>query len=166
MYWALGLSIGVLAGIWLYVAPLVGIAAAWPCFVGWALFFAAGGDHKAIIKAGAPAISGILLAWLAVVLMSPLSFLGQFTLPIIIIPIAVIMTVLAYIPSLFSFVPAQFAAAASYFGVLSAAVVPAYTPAGAVIGVMIPIVCGVLLGWLSAMLPKWLVPGVMAPKKT
>jgi hypothetical protein len=164
MYWALGLSIGVLAGIWLWVAPMLGLVT-WPCFVGWALFFAAGGDHKAIIKAGAPSITGILLAWLAVVLMAPLSFLGNFTLPIIIIPIAVIMTALAYIPSLFAFVPAQFAAAASYFGVLGAAASPLFTSSTAILGVMIPLICGVLLGWLSAMLPKWIVPGVMSPKK-
>lgn len=134
----LALSIAVLAGVWTFVSPLIAVLT-WPAFVGWAFFFVAGGDAKAIYKAGAPLISGVILGWLGVLASSNLGMIG---LAIAVAVIAFIMVMMANV-DLFSVIPAQFAACASFFGV------------GDFTATLIPLVIGVLLGYISAMLPKW-----------
>ncbi|KKM11469.1 hypothetical protein SY88_08630 [Clostridiales bacterium PH28_bin88] len=141
----LALSIGILAGIWTYVSGITGLLT-WPAFVGWALFFAAGGDKNAIVKTGAPIICGVILGYLSVVAAPYLgSALG---LAIAVTIIAIIMVMLSPV-SIFTFVPAQFAAAASFFGA-GAQFVPA----------IVPLLLGVLFGYLSAVLP-----GIFAGEK-
>ena len=134
----LALSIAVLAGIWTFVSPLIAILT-WPAFVGWAFFFVAGGDASAIYKAGAPLISGVILGYLGVLASANFGMIG---LAIAVAVIAFIMVMMANI-NLFGVIPAQFAACASFFGV------------GDFVGTLIPLIIGVLLGYVSAMLPKW-----------
>lgn len=135
----LALSIGILAGVWTYVSGIFGLLT-WPAFVGWALFFAAGGDKNAVIKAGVPIISGVILGHLCI-LAAP--FLGSsLGLAIAVTIIAIIMVMLSPI-NVFAFVPAQFAACASYFGT-GAKFFPA----------IIPLLIGIAFGYLSAILPE------------
>jgi hypothetical protein len=145
----LGISIGVLAGIWVWLSGVLGVAT-WPTFIGWALFFAAGGDHKATYKAALPLITGTLLGWVAV-MTAP--YLGGIAVTVGIV--AVIMTVMGLIPG-FELVPAQFASCAAFFGMGATT--------AAITGNLIPILIGVAFGWLSAMLPK-LVPDKEAEKQ-
>lgn len=138
----LALSIGILAGIWTYLSGLLGLLT-WPAFVGWALFFAAGGDKNAIIKAGAPITSGVILGYLSI-LAAP--YLGStLGLAIAVTIIAIIMVMLSPI-GIFVFVPAQFAACASFFGT-GAKFIPA----------IVPLLLGVAFGYLSAIIPELLV---------
>jgi hypothetical protein len=139
----LAISIAVLAGIWTYVSAQLNILT-WPAFVGWALFFAAGGNDKAFFRALLPAVSGMVLGYLAV-LGAP--YLGKaLGVAILVTVIAFIMTVMGSL-SLFTFVPAQFAACAAFFGTGAK-----FWPT------VIPMAIGVGLGYLSAMLPVWLTP--------
>ena len=135
----LALSIGILAGIWTFFSGVLGLLT-WPCFVGWALFFAAGGDKNAIWKAGCPIICGAVLGFLSV---AAAPYLGStLGLAIAVTIIAIIMVMLSPI-SVFGFVPAQFAACAVFFGA-GAKFMPA----------ILPLIIGVLLGYVSAVLPE------------
>ena len=139
---ALALSIGVLAGIWTYASGLLALLT-WPAFIGWACFFATGGDAKSILKAGAPIISGVILGWIGVKL-APM-FGATFGVPVAVTIIAIIMVLLIKVKG-FEFAPGQFCGAASFFGV------------GAdFLSALLPLVIGVLLGYLSAVLPKLVV---------
>lgn len=136
---ALALSIGILAGIWTYASGLLAILT-WPAFIGWACFFATGGDVKSILKAGAPVICGVILGWIGVKI-API-FGAAFGVPIAITIIAIIMVLLIKVKG-FEFAPGQFAGAASFFGA-GANFLPA----------LLPLIIGILLGYLSAVLPK------------
>lgn len=150
----LGISIGVLAGIWTYISASFNIAT-WPAFVGWALFFASGGDAKSIYKAALPAISGTILGWIAIQIMP---FLGGGTigLSIAVVIVAFIMTVMGLIPG-FEFVPGQFASAAAFFGM------------GATTAAMgtnlLPLLLGVGFGYVSAILPDLFAPKQQEERK-
>ena len=139
---ALALSIGILAGIWTYVSGLLALLT-WPAFIGWACFFATGGDAKSILKAGVPVISGVILGWIGVKI-APF-FGATFGVPIAITIIAIIMVLLIKVKG-FEFAPGQFAGAASFFGA-SANLLPA----------LLPLVIGILLGYVSAVLPQLVV---------
>ncbi len=143
----LGISIGVLAGIWTWISITVGIAT-WPTFVGWALFFASGGDAKSIYKAGLPIITGTLLGWIAVQI-TPFLGGGTIGLAIAVVIVAFIMTVLGLVKG-FEFVPAQFASAASFFGMGATTAAIGKT--------LLPVLLGVLFGYLSAILPPLFMP--------
>lgn len=114
---ALGLSIGILAGAWAQISSLPAIAL--PTFVGvisWACFYAAGGKKDGLIKTTASNLSGVLWAYLAVLLFKAL--VG--TLPTVALGIAIaigcfVMVIQANIKIL-SFIPGTFAGAAAFFG--------------------------------------------------
>lgn len=145
----LGISIGVLAGIWVWLSGVIGVAT-WPTFIGWALFFAAGGDAKAIYKAALPIITGTVLGWIAVI---TAPYLGGVAVTVAIV--AFIMTVMGLIPG-FELVPAQFASCAAFFGMGATT--------AAISGNLIPMLIGVGFGFVSAILPK-LVPDKEAEKE-
>ncbi|MGB9662655.1 MAG: DUF1097 domain-containing protein [Moorellaceae bacterium] len=139
-FFPLALSIAVLAGIWTYVSGQFNILT-WPAFVGWALFFASGGNAESVKKVFWPAACGVILGYLAVVLAPYLGGAG--------IGVAVAVTIIAFIMvmlapvSLFGFVPAQFASCATFFGTGAK-----FWPT------VIPLVIGIGLGYLSALLPQ------------
>jgi hypothetical protein len=60
----LALSVGILAAIWTFASIKLGLST-WAAFVGWALFFVAGGDSKAIMKAGVPIVVGVLFGYVS-----------------------------------------------------------------------------------------------------
>ena len=65
---ALSLSIGVLGAIWAYIAlidPLSSFLLVWAGFIAWGCFFHTGGDDKALVKTIVGNIYGIILAWIA-----------------------------------------------------------------------------------------------------
>ena len=144
---ALGISIGILAGIWTWISLTLGIAT-WPAFVGWSLFFASGGDAKSIYKAGLPIVTGTLLAWLGVQI-TPFLGGGTLGLAIAVVIVAFIMTILGLVRG-FEFVPAQFASAAAFFGMGG--------NTAAIANTLIPVILGVLFGYASAVLPQLLIP--------
>jgi hypothetical protein len=77
---ALSVSVGVLGGIWAYIAlgPLAGFALVWVGFIGAGCFFAAGGDIKALTKTIVGMIYGAVVAWIALLIIAkvPVPALG------------------------------------------------------------------------------------------
>ncbi|ADG81485.1 DUF1097 domain-containing protein [Thermincola potens] len=136
----LALSIGILAGIWTFASGSFQILT-WPAFVGWALFFAAGGDNESVKKVLGPGLLGMVLG-LAVVKGAAL-IPGAWFVAVGVTVIAIIMVMVMPV-KLFSFTPAAFAGCAVYFGAN-----------GDIVAAVIPFVFGTVLGWVSAVLPKY-----------
>lgn len=114
---ALGISIGVLAGIWAQVSILPAIAL--PTFVGvisWACFYALGGKKEGLLKTVTSNLSGVFWAFIVVLIFKAL--VG--TIPAVALGLALaigcfIMVIQANIDVL-SFIPGTFCGAAAYFG--------------------------------------------------
>jgi len=134
----LSLSIGILAGIWTYLSVILGLLT-WPAFVGWAIFFFAGGNKEALAKAFPPLLTGLILGYLTVLANTALSG-DTLILSILVVVLAFIMTFMMNVP-LLATAPAAFAAAAVYFGV------------GDPIKAGIPLIIGLLLGLVSVWIP-------------
>jgi Protein of unknown function (DUF1097) len=160
----LATSIAVLAGIWTVIVFNVKAFGAipfvlWPTFIAWAAFFYLGGTTEGMVKAliqlwfGA-ILSGIFIWIYASLGMSDPAFI---VLGIIVIIIAWPLTAMSAWSKWFSAVPAGFCGAASWFGVSQLGKDPLTTT----IATMIPLLCGLLLGWLSL----WIVVKLMPEKK-
>ena len=67
---ALSLSIAVLGGIWAYLAlgPLAGFVLVWAGFIAWGSFFHSGGDAKALVKTICGNVFGIVIGWIALLI--------------------------------------------------------------------------------------------------
>jgi len=147
----LALSVGILAGLWVFFSLSVGSIGgvtlhAWPVFITWALFFAAGANNQAAIKVATTAIWGPIFGWLCV-------YFGATILgPIIGAPVglgllvfvlaAAIVIMMTDIP-FFSFGPGAFACWAVFFATNFDFV-----------GSVVILLVGVFLGLLSVNLPK------------
>ena len=120
---ALGISIGVLAGILCIICDLLaktGVAAimiaAWPGFVAWACYFAVGGKKEGLAKTMAANTAGVIMGVVIVLLMGIFSFMGNtIALAVAVVIGAFIMCVEANWPPL-SFIPGAFCGCASCFG--------------------------------------------------
>ncbi|MGD9990404.1 DUF1097 domain-containing protein [Pseudonocardia sp.] len=132
---ALGLTIGVLVGAWVYVSGSVGLPP-WVAVIIWAGFFAAGGKVGGVLKMGAASLSGVLWAWLAV---TAAGLFGGWAgaLPVMVAIAAFVMCVQAGWSPL-SFVPGTFMGAACLFGT-----------SVDVTSTVICIVIGLVLGFIS-----------------
>ena len=64
---ALSLSIAVLGGIWEFIALKVGFLV-WAGFIAWGCFFHSGGDQKALIKTICGNVYGIIVGWIALLI--------------------------------------------------------------------------------------------------
>ena len=77
---ALAVSVGVLGGIWAFIAlgPLAGFALVWVGFIAAGCFFAAGADTKALTKTIVGMIYGAVVAWIALLIIAhvPVPTLG------------------------------------------------------------------------------------------
>ena len=67
---ALSLSIAVLGAIWAFIAlgPGLPYLLVWAGFIAWGCFFHTGGDQKALIKTICGNIFGIVVAWIALLI--------------------------------------------------------------------------------------------------
>lgn len=147
----LALTVGILAGVWVFFSLSVGSIGgvtlfAWPVFITWALFFAAGANNQAAVKVATTAIWGPIFGWLCV-------YIGATTLgPIISVPaglglvvfvlataIVIMMTDIPF----FSFGPGAFACWAVFFATNFDFV-----------GSVVILLVGVVLGLLSVNIPK------------
>ena len=141
---ALGISIGVLAGLWTVLALSVPAIGGWEAplvvwigFAAWATFYAAGGGTTGLTKSLASNVSGLLwgfvLLWAAtVVLEGSVWVLGLF------VALAAFgMCVQATVP-LLAFIPGAFVGAAAYFG-----------NAGVFWSTLVSLVAGALLAYAS-----------------
>jgi Protein of unknown function (DUF1097) len=163
----LATSIAVLAGIWTVIVFNIGKFGAipfvlWPTFVAWAAFFYLGGTTDGMVKALIQLFWGAILSGLFIWIYSMLGLTtdpGWIVLGIIVIIIAWPLTAMSAVSKWFSAVPAGFCGAASWFGVSAGNA--GLNPLQTTIATMIPLLCGVLLGWLSL----WIVVKMMPEKK-
>lgn len=133
-YVAVGITIGVLAGLWTWASVSGGLIT-WVAFVSWALFFAAGGGFAAVRKVVPTVVTGVIYGTLLLAIVGMAG--GPVVLPVGIAVIAFLMCVQANW-SVLAFIPGAFAGCAALFG-----------GAGDWLGVSIALICGALLGWFS-----------------
>jgi hypothetical protein len=159
----LALSVGILGGLWTYVSLKLGLST-WAAFIGWAFFFVAGGDTKAILKAAVPTIVGVVFGYLAVF---GLKFAGEAGIVAIsvLVGVAALLLILLMNWSATALAPAGVAAFAGLFaftfGQFKGKDVFAFDN---LLWALIPMLIGVLLGWLSAKIPAWLTKPAPAAK--
>ena len=133
-YIAVGITIGVLAGLWTWVSVSFGLIT-WVAFVSWALFFAAGGKLKGVATVVPAALSGVVYGALLLAVVGVVG--GPVVLPLGIVVIAFLMCAQANWSAL-SFIPAAFAGCAALFG-----------GAGDWLQVGIALVLGAIFGFVS-----------------
>lgn len=107
---ALSLSIAVLGAIWAFVAlgPLSGFLLVWAGFIAWGCFFHTGGDNKALVKTIAGNAYGAVVAWVAllVIVHIPIAGLGA-VWPAIVVGVTVFCLVIVASFEPLSTVPAN-----------------------------------------------------------
>ena len=107
---ALSVSIAVLGAIWAFLAlgPLAGFVLVWAGFVGWGCFFHSGGDDKALVKTIAGNVYGVVIAWIALLIIVNVSVEGLGTLwPAIVVGVTVFFLVIVASLDKLSVVPAN-----------------------------------------------------------
>lgn len=134
----IGVSVGVLAGLWTYVSVELALIT-WVAFVAWACFFAAGGGRTGLARGLAANVSGVLWGWVAVQSLDLLPA-GTLTLAVVVTVLGFVLCVQAAAAPL-AFIPGAFAGTAIYFGT-----------AFDLSGTLVAVVCGGLLGLVSELL--------------
>ncbi len=131
----IGVSVGVLAGVWTYVSVELALIT-WVAFVAWACFFAAGGGTEGLQKGLASNLAGVFWGW---TISLGLDTLGSSTLALalMVTVVGAILCFEAAFPPL-SFIPGGFAGTAVYFGT-----------GFDLRGVLIAVVAGAVLGIIS-----------------
>lgn len=144
---ALGISIGVLAGLWTVFAlsvPAIGGYAApfivWIGFAAWAVFYAAGGRLPGLTKTLGSTISGLLWGFALLWAATRISEGSAVVLGVFVALAAFGMCVQATVP-LLAFIPGAFIGAAAYFG-----------NAGVFWSTLLSLLAGALLAYASELL--------------
>lgn len=150
----LALSVGILAAIWTYASIKLGLST-WAAFVGWAFYFVAGGNAKAIMKAGVPTLVGVVFGYLA---LYGLKLEGEAAIIGIAVAVGVAALILVVMMNW-----APFALAPAAFG--SFAVFFAFTfgqfqskdlfSLDNVLFSLLALLIGIGLGYLSTSIPAW-----------
>lgn len=159
MITALAVSIGLLGGIaaWLFLGPIGGLGLSiWAAFIGWASFYHCGGKEAGLQKAIVNNVFGVIMGWIALLLVTQIPLAGSLGLPVwagICVAVTVFILVIAAKNQMLSDIPA---------GVLGYASVVALALAGNKLGVLtapslenplvsivISIVIGAAFGYVS-----------------
>lgn len=141
-YLGIGVSIGILAGIWTQISSMSGLMT-WVGFIAWALYFATGTKLDGVRTTLASTVSGVFWAWLTVQALGTVTFAGA--LAVFVGVLALVLCLQAAVP-LLSYIPGAFIGAALYFGTLAA------DPAPAVWLTAVTLVIGVAFAFLSDLL--------------
>lgn len=136
-YIGVGLSVGILAGIWTQASIELGLVT-WVAFIAWACFFAAGGGASGFRKGLAANLSGVAYGWLVALLTTAADFPGVLAIGVGVAALAMCLQA-GWKP--LSFIPGAFAGTAAFFGT-SLALWPT----------VVALVIGAGLGWASAVL--------------
>ncbi|MFW0774358.1 DUF1097 domain-containing protein [Paenarthrobacter nitroguajacolicus] len=136
-YISVGLSVGVLAGLWTEVSVELGLIT-WVAFVAWACFFAAGGGATGFFKGLSANLSGLIYGWLVALLTTAVQVPGALAIGVGIAALAMCLQA-GWAP--LSFIPGAFAGTAVFFGTQLS-----FWPTA------VSLIIGAALGWLSAFL--------------
>ena len=107
---ALSVSIAVLGAIWAFLAlgPLSSFVLVWAGFVAWGCFFHSGGDNDALAKTIVGNIYGVVVAWIALLIIVNVSVEGLGTVwPAIVVGVTVFALVIVASIEKLSVVPAN-----------------------------------------------------------
>lgn len=107
---ALSVSIAVLGAIWAFLAlgPLGGFVLVWAGFVAWGCFFHSGGDDQALAKTIVGNIYGVIIAWIALLIIVNVPVEGLGTVwPAIVVGVTVFFLVIVASIDKLSVVPAN-----------------------------------------------------------
>ena len=107
---ALSVSIAVLGAVWAFLAlgPLASFVLVWAGFVGWGCFFHSGGDDKALVKTIAGNVYGVVIAWIALLIIVNVSVEELGTVwPAIVVGVTVFFLVIVASVDKLSVVPAN-----------------------------------------------------------
>ncbi len=146
MLLALGLSIGVLIAAWTYIALGVASLPVWAGIVAWGCFFAAGGKTEGLFKTIASNLSGVIWAFLALLVANKVAPNNLAVLSLLVGLIAFAMVMQSRVAAL-SFIPGAFLGAATAVG---AGVSPA--DSGTLVKPAVALIAGAILGYLSQQL--------------
>lgn len=114
---ALGISIGILAGAWVYVGLLPAmVLPVWVGVISWACFYATGGKKEGLLKTLCANLSGLLWGLLIVLIYSKLG--GSLTVLAIAVAVGCFLMCVQAKMKVLSFIPGAFAGTASYFSVV------------------------------------------------
>lgn len=168
---ALSVSIGVLGAVatWLSLGPLGGYILIWAVFVGWATFFATGGNNVALKNTIICGVFGVVCAWVAALIILGIPLANILTLPVwggIVVGVTVLaMCLAAHIPAL-STIPASVYGYACTFAyllqtpdALSMAALTAVNFGNALIIISVSVSVGAIFGLLSGKLSGLLTKG-------
>jgi hypothetical protein len=155
---ALAISIGVLGGIatWVALGPLAGILQIWAIFIAWGCFYHCGGKETGLKNTIVCNIAGAVVAWIALLIITKTGLADTIGLPLwggIVVGVTVlIMVLLAKVPALAT-IPAMVYGYASVaaFALLTGkfAELTAANFDNALIAVVVSMVVGAILGWIS-----------------
>jgi hypothetical protein len=156
---ALAISLGVLGGVatWLFLGPLAGLSLQiWAAFIAWGCFFHNGGKESGLTQTIAANIAGAVIAGITLLFVVSTGVADTIGLPLwagICVGIGVAaMCLLANVP-MFASIPAQvygFASTAGYSLLTDkAGVVGSPSLANPVLIIIVSMVIGALLGYLS-----------------
>ena len=136
----IGVSVGVLAGVWTFVSVEMSLIT-WVAFVAWACFFAAGGGTTGLAKGLAANVVGVLWGW---VISQGLAHVSASTLALslMVTVVGFILCVEAAVP-LLSFIPGGFAGTAVFFGT-------SFDLGGTLVAVVVGGLLGILSEFLGA----------------
>ena len=144
---ALGISIGVLAGLWTVLALTVTSIGGWQAplvvwigFAAWATFYAAGGRVPGLTKALGSNVSGLLWGYALLWAATQVSEGSAVVLGLFVALAAFGMCVQAAVP-LLAFIPGAFVGAAAFFG-----------SGGVFWATLVSLVAGALLAYASELL--------------
>ena len=120
----MAIVVGILAGAWAFFALEVGEIAgvtlhAWPVFLAWALFFAAGANDEAAVKVATTSVWGMTWGWLSVTI--GMDLLGEtlgvpLGIGLAVMVLAALIVIMMTDIKFLSFGPGAFATWAVYFG--------------------------------------------------
>jgi hypothetical protein len=171
---ALSLSIAVLGAVWAFLAlgPLAGFVLVWAGFIAWGCFFHTGGDDKALTKTIAGNAYGVVIAWIALLIIVhvPVASLGTLW-PAIVVGVTVFFLVIVASIEQLSAVPANVygyaatvayslhqpsapAAGAGQMGTGPLQNLGAASFANPLVLLIVSMVIGALFGYLSGQLAK------------
>ncbi|MGQ9600802.1 MAG: DUF1097 domain-containing protein [Anaerolineae bacterium] len=148
----LSLSVGILAAIWTWVSIKLGWPT-WAGFIGWAFFFVAGGDAKALWKAGLPMIVGVIFGYLCLYGLKLSGELGIVAISLL-VGLAALILVLLMNWEPMALAPASFCGFATFFAFTFGTFKSDNFFAFANIGyTLLGLLIGLGLGWLSVTIP-------------
>jgi hypothetical protein len=168
---ALSLSIAVLGAIWAYLAlgPLAAFVLVWAGFIAWGCFFHTGGDNKALTKTICGNVYGIIVAWIALLIIVNVN--GGLVANAIIVGVTVFFLVIVASIEPLSAVPANvYGYAATVAWALSVPSAPGATPdvagtgplfnltaasfANPLLTLILSMVLGAIFGYVSGQVAK------------